>query len=157
MTEELLQIEANGNEFDEILKNITFSSSAILNKHSSQKKAYVRGNQSPFINNTLSKTATQRPKRRKIFLKNRTERNKNNVKKRNIWEFFGNLNLKSLNDTKKCWGVVKHLLSNKVVFTEKITLVEDYNTMENVKSLHLFGRSFSLISKQVYGFPNTIK
>ena len=53
MTEELLQIEANGNEFDESLKNITLSSNAILNKHSSQKKAYVKGNQSPFINNTI--------------------------------------------------------------------------------------------------------
>ena len=84
MTEELLQIEANGNEFDESLKNITFSSNTILNKHSSQKKTYVRGNQSPFMNNTLSKTVTQRPKRRKNFLKNRTERNKNNVKQRNI-------------------------------------------------------------------------
>ena len=53
MTEELLQIEANGNEFDESLKNITLSSNAILNKHSSQKKAYVKGSQSPFINNTI--------------------------------------------------------------------------------------------------------
>ena len=43
MTEELLQTEANGNEFDESLKNITFSSNAILNKHSSQKQSIRKG------------------------------------------------------------------------------------------------------------------
>ena len=37
-------------------------------------------------------------------------------------------------DTKTFLGVVKHLLSNKVVFNEKITLVEDDNITENDKN-----------------------
>ena len=45
--EELLQIETNENNFDESFKNFTSSCSDILNKHTPQKKRYVRGNQSP--------------------------------------------------------------------------------------------------------------
>ena len=101
---------------------------------SPQKKKYVRGNQSPFMNKTLSKAIMQRFKLRNIFLKNRAEENKNNyAKQRNLCitllrkskrEFYGNLNAKKICDNKKFWGVVKPVLSNKVVSNEKMTLVE---------------------------------
>ena len=74
--EELIQIEANGNNCDESFKNFTSSCSVILNKHAPQKKRYVRGNQSPFMNKTLSKAIMQRSKLRNLFLKERTEENK---------------------------------------------------------------------------------
>ena len=35
---------------------------------------------------------------------------------------------------KKFWGVVKPLLSNKVVYNERITLVEDDKIIENDKN-----------------------
>ena len=37
-------------------------------------------------------------------------------------------------DNKKFWGVVKPLLSNKVVYNERITLVEDDKIIENDKN-----------------------
>ena len=43
------------------------------------EKKYVRGNQSPFMNKTLSKAIMQRSKLRNISLKNRTEKNRNEV------------------------------------------------------------------------------
>ena len=49
-------------------------------------------------------------------------------------EFFVSLNETHLCDNKKFWGVVKPLLSNKVVHNEKITLVEDGKIIENNKN-----------------------
>ena len=101
----------------------------------------MRGNQSPFMNKTLSKAIMQRSKLRNLFLKKRTEENRNNyVKQRNLCvtllqkskrEFFGSLNETHLCDNKKFWGEVKPLLSNKVVYNERITLVEDDKIIEN--------------------------
>ena len=54
-------------------KDFTSSCNITLNEQASQKKKYVRGNQSPFMNKTLSKAIKQRSKLRNIFLKNRTE------------------------------------------------------------------------------------
>ena len=71
--EELIQIEANGNNCDESFKTFTSSCNVILNKHSPRKKKYVRGNQSPFMNKTFSKAIMQRSKIRNFFLKKRTE------------------------------------------------------------------------------------
>ena len=100
--EKLIQIEANGNNCDESFKYFTSSCNVILKRHSPQKKKYIKGNQSPFMNETLSKAIMQRSKLRKLFLKKRTEENRNNyVKQRNLCvtllqkskrEFFGSLN-----------------------------------------------------------------
>ena len=49
-------------------------------------------------------------------------------------EFFESLNETDLCDNKKSWGVVKPLLSNKVVYNERITLVEDNKIVENDKN-----------------------
>ena len=124
--------------------DFTSSCSIILNEQAPQKKKYVRGNQSPFMNKTLSKAIMQRSKLRKIFIKNWTEENKNNyAKQRNLCvtllrkskrEFYGNLNEKKLSDNKKFRRVVKPVvLSNKNVSNEKITLVELDNIVENEK------------------------
>ena len=45
--------------------------------------------------------------------------------------FFGSLNETYLCDKKKFWGVVKPLLSNKVVYNERVTLVEDDKIIES--------------------------
>ena len=142
--EELIQIEANGDNCDESFKKFISSCNVILNKHVPQKKKYVKGNQSPFMNKTLSEAIIQRSKLRNLFLKKRTEENTNNyVKQRNLCvtllrknkrEFFGNLNETHLCDNKNFWGVFKPLLSNKVVYNERITLVEDDKIIENDKN-----------------------
>ena len=83
--EEFIQIEANGNNCDESFKSFTSSFNVILNKHTPKKKRYVRGNQSPFMNKTLSKAITQRSKLRNFFAKKITgENRKNYVKQRNL-------------------------------------------------------------------------
>ena len=128
--EELIQIEANGNNCDEGFKNFTSSCNVILNKHAPQKKMYVRGNQSPFMNKT-SKAIMQRSKLRNLFLKERTEENRNNyVKQRNLSvtlfrkskrKFFGSLNETHLCNNKKFWGVVKPFLLKLFIMRESLS------------------------------------
>ena len=87
----------------------------------------------------------QRSKLRNLSLKKRTEENRNNyVKQKNLCvtllrksnrEFFGSLNETNLCDNKKFWGAVKLLLSNKVVYNERITLVKDDKFVENDKNI----------------------
>ena len=106
------------------------------------------GNQSSFMNKTLLKVIIPRSKLRNLFLKNRTEENTYNyVKQKNLCvtllrkskkEFFGSLNETHLCDNKKFWGVVKPLLSNKVVYNERTTLVEDDKIIENDKNTAIF-------------------
>ena len=80
--EALLQIECNGNNCNENFKDFTSSCNIILNEQAPpRKKKYVRGNQSPFNNKTLSKAIMLRSKLRNILLKNGTEENKNNFAK----------------------------------------------------------------------------
>ena len=108
------------------------------------RKNCVRENQSPFMNKTLAKAIMQRYKLRNIFLKNKIEENKiNYVKQKNLCvtllqkskrEFFGSLNETHLSDHKKLWDAVTPLLSNKVVYKEKITLLEDEKIIENDKN-----------------------
>ena len=49
-------------------------------------------------------------------------------------EVFGSLNETDLSDNKNFWGVVKPLLSNKIVYNERTTLVEDDKIVENDKN-----------------------
>ena len=115
------------------------------------------------MNKTLVKAIMVRSKLRNVFLKNKTEQNRNNYSKQgNICvtllrkskrEYFGNLNEKSLCDNKKFWSVVKPLLSNKVVSNEKIILVENDKIVENdKKSATVLNRFFSNIIKSL-GIP----
>ena len=86
------------------------------------------------MNKNLSKAVMLRTKLRNIFLKNRTEENKNRyTKQRNLCVtllrkskrgYFNDLNEKNVCDNKTFWRVVKPLLSNKIISNEKITIVE---------------------------------
>ena len=57
--------------------------------------------------------------------------------------FFGSLNETILCDNEKFWGEVKPLLSNKVVYNERITLVEDDKIIENDKNTASILNGFS--------------
>ena len=93
------------------------------------------------MNKTLSKAIMQRSKLRNLFPKKRAEENRNNyVKQRNLCvtllrkskrECFGSLNETDLCDNKKFWSMIKPLLSNKVVYNERINLVEECKIVEN--------------------------
>ena len=93
------------------------------------------------MNKTLSNAIMQRSKLRNPLLKNKTEENRNNyAKQRNLTvallrkskrEFYGYLNKRKICDNKKFLGVLKPVLSSKVVSNEKITLVEQDSIVEN--------------------------
>ena len=161
--EALQQIECNENNCDSRFGKFISSCNRIFDEHAPQKKRYLRGNQSPFMNKTLVKAIMVRSKLRDVFLKNKTEENISNYsKQRNLCvtllqkskkEYFGNLNEKNLCDNKKFWSVVKPLLSNKVVSNEKIILVENDKIVENDKeSATVLNNFFSNIIKSL-GIP----
>ena len=84
-----------------------------------------------------------RTRLRNIFLKNRSEENKINYnKRRNLCvtllrktkrEYYQNLSVEDVCDNKKFWKVVKPLLSNKIISSEKITLLEGTKILRNDK------------------------
>ena len=79
--------------------------------HVSLQKKYIRENQSPFMNKTLSKEIMKRTKLRNNFLKNKTEENRNKyTKQRNFCvsllrkikqNYFNSLNEKNITDNRK--------------------------------------------------------
>ena len=73
------------------------------------------------MNKSLSKAIMVRTRLRNIFLKNRTEENKTNYnKQRNDL----NLSVENICYNKKFWKLVKPLLSNKIISSEMINLVD---------------------------------
>ena len=94
-----------GNSCDQDVDDFLISCNKILDQYAPRKKKYVRGNHSPFMNKNFSKAIMLRTKLRNIFLKNRTEENKDRyTKQRNLCvtllrkikrEYFNNLKLVS--------------------------------------------------------------
>ena len=84
-----------------------------------------------------------RTRPRNIFLKNRSEENKINYKKqRNLCvtvlrkskrEYYQNMSVENVCDNKKFWKAVKPLLSNEIMSSEKIALVEGTKILKNDK------------------------
>ena len=101
---ELRQVVSKRGNCDTNLEIFISSCNKILDQHAPQK--YLRVNQSPFMNKSLSKAIMLKSKFRNIFLKNKTEENKRNYfKQRNLCvallrkskrEYFGNLNEKKV-------------------------------------------------------------
>ena len=83
---------------------------------------------------SLSKAIMLRARLKNIFLKNRSEESKINYnKQRNLCvtllrkgkrEYYQNLGVENVCNTKKFWKIVKPVLSNKIMSSEKVTLVE---------------------------------
>ena len=104
----------------------------MLNKQLPKKNKYVRGNQSPFMNKTLSKAIILRTKLKNKFLKNRSNENKTNcVKQRNHCvsllrktkrQYYSDLDEKNICDSKTFWKVVQPMLSKKIKSNERVNL-----------------------------------
>ena len=128
---------------DGIYESFASSCNEILDNHVPLKKKYVRGNHSPFMNKSLSKAIMIRTRLRNSFLKNRSEENKINYNKQSKLcvtllrkikrEYYKNLSVENICDNKKCWKVLKPLLSNKIMSNEKITLVAGTKILKNDK------------------------
>ena len=65
----LQQIQCNADNCDINFDKFMSSCRKILDQHAPQEKRYVRGNQSPFMNETLTKAIMHRSKLRNKFLK----------------------------------------------------------------------------------------
>ena len=96
---------------DQSFSNFVNTCNTVLDKELPKKKKYVKGNQSPFMNKTLSKAIILRTLLRNKFLKNRSNENKTNyVKQRNHKsvsflrktkrEYYSNLDEKKICDSK---------------------------------------------------------
>ena len=96
------------------------------------KERYIRANNSPFMNKTLSKAVMTRSRLRNKFTKNPTPENKSNYTKyRNYCtglfrkikkSYYNNLDVKLIMDNRKFWKAVKPLFSEKHFSNNKITL-----------------------------------
>ena len=108
------------------------------------KEKCIRANNSPFMNKT---TSTEIMKRTRIrnkffrnkFLKERTEANRRayNVQRnycvslirKTKRDYYSNLNHKQVNDNKNFWKTVKPFFTDEGVNNEKMTLVENGETL----------------------------
>ena len=110
----------------------------MLDKQLPKKTRYVRGNQSPIMNKTLSKAIMLRANLRKKFIKNTSNESKTNyVKQRNHCapllrktkrEYYSNLDEKKICDNKTFRKIIKPMLSN-----ERITLTENDEIIKTEK------------------------
>ena len=108
----------------------------VLNLHAPMKNKFIRGNNAPFMNQTLSKAFMHRSKLKNKFNKNPTEENNNAYKKQRNYcvsllrkekkKYYTNLDIKIFDDNKKFWQSVKSLFSDKQkALPRDIILVEN--------------------------------
>ena len=131
---EILDVDIFKNIFDEV-----------LDRHAPKKKKVVRGNNSPFMNKTLSKAFMQRSRLKNKFNKNPTELNKSiyrkhrnfcvNLLKREKRNYYNNLDIKVFKDNKKFWKKIKPLLSGKNSFKNNITIIDDGKVISDKKEV----------------------
>ena len=128
---------------DQNFSNFLNTCNTVLDKQLPKKKKYVRGNQSTFMNKTLSKAIMLRTNHRNKFMKNGSNENKTNyVKQRNDCvsllrktkrEYYGNLNEQKICDNKTFWKIVKLMLSKKIKSNKRITLIENDEIIKTEK------------------------
>ena len=94
-----------------------------LNKQAPMKEKFIRGNQAPFMNKTLSKAFMQRAKLKNRYNKNPTELNHLHFKKQRNYcvnllnrvkkEYYTNLDFSIFKDNKTFWKNIRPLFSDK--------------------------------------------
>ena len=120
----------------------------VLHRNAPQKKKYVRGNNKPFMNKTLSQAIMQRTKLRNNISYTKQRNWCVSLLRKEKKEYFANLNEKDIIDNKKFWQTVKPFLSEKLKSREKITLVEKEELVSSESDVaQRFNQSFSNIVK----------
>ena len=107
----------------------------ILNKNAKVKKKYLRANNAPFMNKTLSRAIMNRSRLKNRFLKNPNNENELNYKKQRNYcvnvlnkakkKYFNSLNNRNISNNKEFWKVVKPFFSEKTTINRIILLVEN--------------------------------
>ena len=118
----------------------------ILNKHAPMKKKFLRGNNAPFMNKTLSKAFMHRSKLKNKYNKNPTENNiifynqqRNfcvSLLKKEKRKYYNNLDPKIFKDNKTFWQRVKPIFSDKHKGVQSdIIIVENGETISDKKEV----------------------
>ena len=118
----------------------------ILNLHAPMKKKFIRGNNAPFMNKTLSQAFMHRSKLKNKFNKNPTDQNKVSYNKQRNYcvsllkkekrKYYNNLDLKIFKDNKTFWRRVKPLFSDKHKGVQPdIIIVENGKTTSDKKEV----------------------
>ena len=116
----------------------------VLNLHAPMKKKYVRGNNAPFMNKTLSKAFMHRSKLKNKYNKNPSEENKKSYNQQRNYcvsllkkekkKYYNNLDTSIFDDNKKFWERVRPLFSDKQkALPRDIILVENEETISDKK------------------------
>ena len=140
----------------------------LLNKYAPLKTKYVRANNAPFVNKTLSKAFMTRSRLRNKFLSEPSPFNEREYKKfRNYCtnlvrkekrKFYSNIDINSITDNKKFWKTVKPLFSEKNVASRNITLLVDDKIISTDKEVaEAFNAFFSKAVEKldINGYVNT--
>ena len=134
----------------EFFKNIFLK---VLNKHAPIKTKYLRANHSPFVTKELSKAIMLRSKLRNQYLKCKSEEARARFKiQRNLCvtllrkakrDYYENLELGKVNDSKKFWNTVKPVFRNKVTTRNNITLIENEKVVTSeIELAKIFNKYF---------------
>ena len=142
----------------------------VLNKHAPIKTKYLRANHSPFVTKDLRKTIMMRSKLRNQYSKCKSEEARARFKiHRNLCvillrkarrNYYENLELGSINDSKKFWNAVKPVFGNKVTTRSNITLIENQKVVTSeIELAKIFNKNFvdiipKLGIKPVVSSPN---
>ena len=127
---------------------------ATLNKHAPMKKKYIRANNSPFMNKSLSKAIIIRSKLRNRCIKLETTEMHDAYKKQRNYcvsllrktkkTFYENLNPCLIADNKTFWKQVKPFFSDKTPRNRQITLLEgDQIISDSSKCAEIMNNFFS--------------
>ena len=139
----------------------------VLDNHAPIKKKILRSNENPFMTKALRKAIMVRSKLKKKFLKNRSKLNwrkyKNqrnfctNLLKQTKRNYFSNLNLSSLSDSRKFWKKIKPLFSDKGASSNKIIICDNENIISDEKKVaDLMNNHFTNITKELNLKPDVI-
>ena len=128
----------------------------LLNFYAPIKTKYIRANNSPFMNKTLSKAVMTRSRLRNRFLKNPSLENKaaytkyrnycTNLFNREKKSYYNKLDVRNITDNKRFWKTVGPLFSEKHIISKKITLVEGEKIIsDDIAIADTFNSYFSTI------------
>ena len=136
----------------------------ILNIHAPMKKKFIRGNNAPFMNRTLSQAFMHRSKLKNKYNKYPTEQNKIkynrqrnfcvSLLKREKKIYYNNLDLKIFKDNKTFWRRVKPLFSSKHKGIQPdIIIVENGDTTSDKKKVAEKLNTFFIDDVNIYIEP----
>ena len=141
----------------------------VLDKHAPLKTKRVRGNQSPFMTNELSKAVMNKSKTRKKYIKwpsrenflamKRAKNYCNNLTRTAKRNFFQRVTKSGFGNNKKFWNAIKPFLTNKAFLTnDNISIkVNDDLVTDKTKLANLFNLHYINIVENISGAPPVIQ